>query len=150
MFFKHLQLNLSLAISAHRSPMTCSPPRSSLSLSRSAFQPSRDICSFRVNAYLQGFPPGMNCHILRRVGGKIPKPLASNLVDMNPSWKDSQEIEGPWTSEKIFTKQVGQMICWLRSRRCQLSLGKMQMYPCSPPEGPCSTLLTAKVRRPFI
>ena len=35
--------------------------------------------------------------------------------NVNPNWKNPQEIEGLWTSEKMFTKQVEQMICWLSS-----------------------------------
>lgn len=51
--------------------------------------------------------------------------LASESVDVNPSWKDSHEIDGLWNSEKIFTKQVGQRVYWLSSQRCQLSLRKI-------------------------
>ena len=36
--------------------------------------------------------------------------------NVNPNWKDPQETEGLWTSEKMFTKQVGHMICWLSSQ----------------------------------
>lgn len=48
--------------------------------------------------------PGTNLYSLGRIGGEIPKTLASYLWMRTPDWKDPQETEGLWTNEKI---QIG-------------------------------------------